>query len=92
MSVAVESHHPRRAPGEAPPRFAFGEREQTQPSRQTLGESLAAGRCGEFLAMVLHELKNPLGSILAGVEFARDTEQLLPDSEWVWRGLENATR
>ena len=92
MSVAVESHQPRRAPGEGPPRFAFGEREQTQPSRHTLGESLASGRRREFLAMVLHELKNPLSSILAGVAFARDTEQLPPDSEWVWTGLENATR
>jgi len=92
MSVAVESHQPRRAPGEGPPRFAFGEREQTQPSRHTLGESLAASRRGEFLAMVLHELENPLSSILAGVAFARDTEQLLPDSEWLWTGLENATR
>ncbi len=42
--------------------------------------------------MVLHELRSPLGSILAGVAFARDTEGFLPQSEWLWTGLENATR
>ncbi len=42
--------------------------------------------------MVLHELKNPLSSILAGVALARNNERLLPDSEWLWTGLENATR
>jgi signal transduction histidine kinase len=42
--------------------------------------------------MVLHELQNPLASILAGVAFVRDTEGSLPQSEWLWTGLENATR
>ena len=53
---------------------------------------LAADRRGEFLAMVLDELQDPLGSILAGVAFARDTGDVLPQSEWLWTGLENATR
>jgi signal transduction histidine kinase len=42
--------------------------------------------------MILHELQDPLASILAGVAFIRDTEGMLPQSEWLWTGLENATR
>jgi signal transduction histidine kinase len=53
---------------------------------------LAADRRGEFLAMVLHELRGPLGNILAGVAFVRDTEGMPPQSEWLWSGLEKATR
>jgi two-component system, chemotaxis family, CheB/CheR fusion protein len=92
MPVAVQSHQPRRSPGAAPARLAIGGGKHTQSSRHTQGELLVADRRGEFLAMVLHELKNPLGSILAGVEFARDAEGLLPQSEWLLTGLENAAR
>jgi signal transduction histidine kinase len=49
-------------------------------------------RRGEFLAMVLHELQNPLGSILAGVAFVRENEGSLRESEWLWTGIDNATR
>ena len=76
MPVAVQSHHPHRSPGAAPARLAVGGGKQTESSRHAPGELLAADRRGEFLAMVLHELQNPLGSILAGVAFVRDTEGL----------------
>jgi signal transduction histidine kinase len=92
MPVAIQSHHPHRSPGAAPARLAVGGGKQTESSRHAPGELLAADRRGEFLAMVLHELQNPLGSILTGVAFARDTEGLLPQSEWLWTGLENTTR
>jgi signal transduction histidine kinase len=92
MPVAVQIHDPYRSKGAAPARLAGGEGKQTKSSRDAPGELLAADRRGEFLAMVLHELQNPLGSILAGVAFARDTEVSLPESEWLWTGLENATR
>jgi signal transduction histidine kinase len=42
--------------------------------------------------MVLHELQDPLASILAGVAFVRDSAHMPPQSEWLWTGLENATR
>jgi signal transduction histidine kinase len=92
MPVALGSQHPHSSPRAAPARLAVGGAKQSKSSPHTPAELLAADRRGEFLAMLLHELKNPLSSILAGVAFARDTEQLPPDSEWLWTGLENATR
>ena len=92
MQAAVQSHHPHRSPGADPARRAVGGGKQTRSSRHAPGELLAAERRGEFLAMVLHELRNPISSILAGVALARDTEGLPPQSEWLWTGLENATR
>jgi signal transduction histidine kinase len=92
MHVAVQSHHPHLSPGAAPDYVGVGRGKQTESSSHAQGELLAAARRGEFLAMVVHELRNPLGSILAGVAFARDTEGLLPQSDWLWTGLENATR
>ncbi len=92
MPVAVQSHNLNRSPGAASARFAIGGGKQTKSNRHAQGELFAADRRGEFLAMVLHELQNPLGSILTGIAFARDTESLPPESEWLWTGLENATR
>ncbi len=92
MLVAVQSHQLRRSPGAAHARLALGGGKQTEPSRHAPGELLAADRRGEFLAMVLHELQNPLGSIFAGVALARDAEGSRPQSEWLWTGLETATR
>jgi signal transduction histidine kinase len=92
MPVDVQGNHPNRSPGAAPARLAVGGGKQTQSRRPGPADLLAADRRGEFLAMVLHELQDPLGSILAGVAFVRDTEGMLPQSEWLWTGLENATR
>ena len=92
MPVAVGSQHAYSLPRAAPARLAVGGAKQSKSSPHTQAELLAADRRGEFLAMVSHELKNSLASILSGVEFARDTEGLLPQSEWLWTGLENATR
>ena len=46
----------------------------------------------EFLAMVLHELKNPLGAILTAIDLLRDAEGWLPQHRWIWNGVEGATR
>ena len=92
MPVALQSHHPDRSPGAAPARLAVDGGKRSKLGRHSASELLAADRRGEFLAMVLHEIQNPLGSILAAVAFARDTEGPLPQSEWLWTGLENATR
>ena len=92
MPVAIQSHHPHRSSGAAPARPAVGGGEQTESGRHALGELLAADRRGEFLAMVLHELGSPLSNILDGVALVRDTEGSLPQAEWLWTGLEKATR
>jgi signal transduction histidine kinase len=92
MSVDVPSNYLNRSLGVAPARRAVGEGKPTELRRHASGDLLAADRRGEFLAMVLHELQNPLGSILAGVAFVRDTEGMLPQPEWLWTGFENATR
>ena len=42
--------------------------------------------------MILHELMNPLGDIMTAVALMRDAEGCLPQSGWVWRGIERATR
>jgi signal transduction histidine kinase len=91
MLADVQCSHLNLSPGAAPERCVAG-RQQADASQYAPAHQLAADRRGEFLAMVLHELQNPLGSILAGVALARDNGDLLPQSEWLWRGLENATR
>jgi signal transduction histidine kinase len=92
MPVAVQSHYPHRSPDAAPARLAVGGGKQAESSRHAPGEVLAADRRGEFLAMVLHELRSPLSNILDGVALVRNTEGFLPQSEWLWTGLEDATR
>ena len=92
MPVAVQSQYPHRSPGADPARLAVGGGKQTESSRHAPGEVLASDRRGEFLAMVLHELRSPLSNILDGVALVRNTEGFLPQSEWLWTGLEDATR
>jgi len=92
MSVAVHSLHTNRSLGAVPAHRVTGGGKPRKSSRHAPGDELAADRRGEFLAMVLHELQNPLGSIVAGVAFVRETEDFRPQSEWLWAGLENASR
>jgi signal transduction histidine kinase len=92
MQAVIQSHHRHLAPGAAQGRLAVGGGKPMESPRHAPGERLAADRRGEFLAMVLHELRNPLSSILAGVALARDTEGFPPQSEWLWTGLDTATR
>jgi signal transduction histidine kinase len=51
-----------------------------------------ADRREEFLAMILHELRGPLGNILTAVAVLRDAEDCLPQHRWVWDGVERATQ
>jgi signal transduction histidine kinase len=90
MPVDVQCSHLNLSPGAAPDRRATGK--LADSSRHAPANHLAADQRGEFLAMVLHELKGPLASILSGVALARDTKEGVPQSEWLWTGLENATR
>jgi signal transduction histidine kinase len=92
MLVDVPSNHLDLSRGMAPAVRAAGAANQSESRRHPPGDLLAADRREEFLAMVLHELQNPLGSILQGVAFVRDTEGWLPQSEWLWTGMENAAR
>jgi signal transduction histidine kinase len=52
----------------------------------------AADRRTEFLAMVSHELRNPIGSILTAIELLRNTKGHLLRHDWVWAGVECAAR
>jgi signal transduction histidine kinase len=90
MPVDVQRSHLNLSPGAASDRRAAAK--QADSSRHAPANLLAADQRGEFLAMVLHELKGPLASILSGVALARDTKEGVPQSEWLWTGLENATR
>jgi signal transduction histidine kinase len=92
MLVDTQTNQLKLSAGATPSCFAVGVRKQTESSRQAPGDALVTDRREEFLAMVLHELQNPLGSILAGVAFIRDTKEMRPQSEWLWTGLENAAR
>jgi signal transduction histidine kinase len=92
MLVDVQSDRRDLSPGAAPARPAAGAGSKLEPSRHAPGDLLAADRRGEFLAMVLHELQSPLGGILTGVALVRDAAGAPPRSEWLWTGLENATR
>jgi signal transduction histidine kinase len=76
----------------APAGPSVGASSEAESSRPALDQLLGAGRRGEFLAMILHELQNPIGGILAGVAYVRDAGGAPPRSEWLWAGLENATR
>ena len=42
--------------------------------------------------MVLHELRNPLGTILTAIDLLRDADGWLPQHRWVWGGVERAAR
>src|SRR5258708_5180410 len=90
MPAAVQSNPRNRLKGAAPAPLAVGGGKATESSRHGPADLLAADRRGEFLAMVLHELQNDLGSILDGVAFVRNTEGLIPQPKWLWTGLENA--
>jgi signal transduction histidine kinase len=92
MPVDVQGIHLSLEPGAAPEQLAFGKEKQTESSRYFTGELLAANRRDEFLAMVLHELRNPLGSILTAIDLLRDAEGWLPQHRWVWGGVEKAAR
>jgi signal transduction histidine kinase len=92
MRCNVPSNHAVRTPAAPHARCAAGGGEQTPPNGHVSDGRPAADWRGEFLAMILHELQNPLHSILTGVTFVRDTGGLQPQFEWLWTGLETATQ
>ncbi len=65
---------------------------EPESSRPAADDLRAEDRRREFLAMVVHELKNPLGVILTAIDLLRDAEGWLPQHRWVWSGVEGATR
>ena len=91
MPVDVQRIHLCFAPSTASEPFALDNGKRTESNGHP-GDGLAANRHGEFLAMISHELRNLLGSIVSGVAFVRETESCLPQSDWLWTGFDNATR
>lgn len=59
---------------------------QRQKSAQFLPDSHS-----EFMAMVLHELRNPLSTIVSGIACAKRDERLPPQHDCIWEGLERAS-
>src|SRR5262245_35455870 len=92
MLADLQNNCLEHSPGPARAYVAARRKRQPESSRDTAAELLGADPRGEFLAMVLHELQDPLGAIVAGVAFVRDTDGMPPQSQWLWAGLENATR
>jgi hypothetical protein len=65
MPVELLSNSLNLSPSAARALLAVGGGKQTESSRYSPSDLHAADGRGEFLAMVLHELQNYLGSILA---------------------------
>ncbi len=88
---SLDSHDLHRAPYAGPAGLSTGTVSEMQSSRPA-ADSSRADRREEFLAMVLHELRNPLGAILTAIDLLRDAEGWLPQHRWVWGGVEGAAR
>jgi signal transduction histidine kinase len=68
----LEGSNPRRSPNAASGGRRVAPKLDSEPSPPATDEKLGADQRGQFLAMVLHELRNPLGVILAAVDMLRD--------------------
>ncbi len=60
-------------------------------NKRSISSQFSTDGHAEFLAMVLHELRNPLSAILSGVSCARHNRVVSPDLEWIWSSLERAS-
>lgn len=89
MPVHLRNDCSERTLDAAPSRRTSGKEKELPSSRDAIADLLATDGRGEFLAMVLHELQDPLSSILGAVAVVRDAEGTL---SWVWTGVENAAR
>ena len=75
----------------------FGGAVHEEMTRRKLAET---GECrprpvdprGEFLAMVIHELRGPLNGIQMAIDVLRSAGRCEPNPDWLLAGLEKATR
>jgi signal transduction histidine kinase len=74
------------------PRHSVAAAVATESSSPSPVAVLAADRRGEFLSMVLHELRSPLSRIVSGISFARDVDCLSHEFDWIWTPVEDAVR
>lgn len=92
MSIAPPCH-PQAVLSAARARRHRGTSEESpQPAFRSRANLLATDEQGEFLAMVLHELRSPLSSIFGAIECVRDEQDALPSRDWLWTGVDDAMR
>jgi signal transduction histidine kinase len=89
---ALGSSDPNHARHVGPTGPSLGAGSSTESCRPAADCLRGEGCREEFLAMVLHELRNPLGAILTATDLLRDAEDSLAQHRWVWRGVEGAAR
>jgi signal transduction histidine kinase len=88
----LDSNHLSRTPSAAPAGLSSGSGSEAESSCPAADDPRTEDRREEFLAMVLHELRNPLGAILTAIDLLRDAEGWLPQYRCVWGGVEGAAR
>jgi signal transduction histidine kinase len=88
----LDSNHRNETPYAGPAGLSLGAGSEAESTRPAADDLRAEDPRGTFLAMVLHELKNPLGGILTAIDLLRDAEGWLPQHRWVWGGVERAAR
>jgi signal transduction histidine kinase len=88
----LDSNHLKHTPCAGPGGPSIGAGLEAESCRPPAGCLGGEDRREAFLAMVLHELRNPLGAILTATDLLRDAEDWLPQHQWVWGGVEGAAR
>ena len=88
----LQSTHSDHLPYASPAGVSIGSGSEVHSSRPAADDLRAENRREEFLAMVLHELRNPLGAILTAIDLLRDADRWLPQHRRLWSGVEGAAR
>ena len=89
---ALEIDHLNHAPYAIHAGLSRGVRSGAELGRPAADDLRAEDPRGEFLALVVHELNNPLVAILTVIDLLRDAEDCPAEQRWVWPGVERAAR
>jgi signal transduction histidine kinase len=72
-------------------RAVIEDRQESEPASRAVHPSRSGDPRGEFVAMVAHELRNPLNAIQLAVGLLRSAEASRSQVDWLLVGLEDAT-